>query len=303
MQVIVPRLSSAPCKRPLVKCAACESAAYSVYLQGGGYDIVQCRKCRLRYVNPQPTEEELRDFYAAFDRESEWRGEAEEAFDRSIRDLVLRFRPQGSVLDVGSSRGNFLLAMRRAGFAVQGVEPSEKNSEFARSCHHIPTCTATVEQFLNAPGGGQFGLITLLNVLEHLRDPHRVLLGLRARLAEGGLLLAVVPDARMHDMIGRARRKLGFADPFWMNSPARPMVGFDPPNHLYSFEPSTLRRLVESCGFRTLLLRNAPVILRGAGWKNAAKRICHASSEFLYCVSFGRVVAGYSTLIAAQKLA
>jgi len=288
-------------QRLLTNCAACGSWEFAIHLQGRGYAVAQCNECGLRYVNPQPESEELRDFYDAFDGESEWRGEGEEAFDRRIRDVVLRFRSQGSVLDVGSSRGNFLLAMRGAGFTVQGVEPSAKNSQFARERNRIPTSTATVESFLAAYHGPPFDVVTLLNVLEHLRNPRRVLRGLRGLLVRHGLLLAVVPDARLHEMIGRARRSLGFADPFWMNSPKRPIVGYDPPNHLFSFEPRTLRLLVESCGFGTLALHNAPVLIREECWKNGAKRVCHACSQLLYLISFGRIVAGYSTLIVGQR--
>jgi SAM-dependent methyltransferase len=288
--------------RVTVNCRICGSSNFSHYLHGRGYDIVECLECGLRYVNPQPTDGELREFYAGFDLESTWRGDGEERFDRAVRDFVLRFRRKGSLLDVGSSRGNFLIAMRGARFSVYGVEPSHQNSEFARTANGIDTYTGTIEEFLAAPTRRGFDVITVLNVIEHVPDPKQVLVGLRDLLVDGGLLVLAVPDARLHALVGRTRRKLGFPDPFWMNTRKHPLVGFDPPAHLCSFEPKTISRLLEKCRFQILAVRNAPVIINQDVWKNVAKTVLHAFSECLYLSSFGRLVLGYSTIVAARKM-
>ncbi|HWY57334.1 MAG TPA: class I SAM-dependent methyltransferase [Terriglobales bacterium] len=288
--------------RATVDCRICGSSSFFPYLQGRGYQIVECLECGLRYINPQPTDRELREFYAGFDLDSTWRGDGEERFDRAMRDFVLQFRRSGSVLDVGSSRGNFLLAMRAAGFSVFGVEPSPKNSEFARSANGIDSYTGTIEEFLAAPTRRPFDVITVLNVIEHVPDPKQVLTGLRELLVSCGLLILAVPDARLHSLIGGTRQKLGFGDPFWMHTRKHPLVGFDPPAHLCSFEPKTISQLTEKCGFQTLGVRNAPVIINQDVWKNVAKILLHGLSECLYLASLGRVVLGYSTMLAARKM-
>jgi len=145
-------------------------------------------------------------------------------------------------------------------------------------------------------------VITVLNVIEHVPDPKQVLIGLRELLVEGGLLILAVPDARLHALIGGTRQKLGFADPFWMNTRKHPLVGFDPPAHICSFEPKTISQLAEKCGFQTLGVRNAPVIINQDLWKNVAKTLLHGLSESLYLASLGRVVLGYSTMLAARKM-
>src|SRR5579864_5903285 len=180
--------------RSTVCCRLCDSPRFATYLEGRGYRVVQCRDCGLRYINPQPTDSELRDFYADFDSHSTWRGDGEERFDRAIRDIVSRFRPNGSVLDIGSSRGNFLVAMRNAGFSVYGVEPSLKNSQFARSIHGVETFSGTVEDFLATPSRMSFDVVTMLNVFEHVKEPRQVLNRLRWLLADGGIIVLVVPD-------------------------------------------------------------------------------------------------------------
>jgi len=295
-----PQLLISHVARRSVVCHTCKSARFSDYLDGRGYHVVRCLDCGLLYVNPQPREDELQDFYATFDTQSTWRGDGEERFDRKMRDIVLRFRPGGSILDVGSSRGNFLIAMRKAGFGVFGVEPSPGNSEYARTANGINTYTGTIESFLKEPSKPSFDVITILNVLEHVLDPRQVLSGLRKLLTENGILVVVVPDARLHALIGQSRQVLGFSDPFWMNTKRHPLVGFDPPAHLCSFEPRTISRLLEGCGFRVLARRNAPIILNQDAWKNVAKVGLHAAAEFLYFASFRQVVASHSTVVIAS---
>src|SRR5581483_1211248 len=288
--------------RTTVDCRICGSFRSSEYLQGRGYRIVECLDCGLRYVNPQPTNRELQEFYAGFDLESTWRGDGEERFDRSMRDFVLRFRESGSVLDVGSSRGNFLIAMRGAGFSVYGVEPSPKNSEFARSANGIDSYTGTIEEFLAAPTRRNFDVVTVLNVIEHVPDPKQVLTGLRELMVNGGLLILGVPDSRFHALVGGTRQKLGFADPFWMNTRKHPLVGFDPPAHLCSFEPATISQLAETCGFQVLAVRNAPIMVNQDTWKNLAKTVLYALSQSLYYASWRKILFGYSTVLAARKV-
>lgn len=298
-----PELLSTRDVRLEVSCRACDSTAYDVFLEGGGYRIVACRDCGLRYVNPQPSDRELQDFYSGFEQEQTWRGDAEEPFDRAMRKIVLSHRRHGSILDIGSSRGNFLLCMRAAGFEVYGVEPSARNGEFARSENKIPSYTGTVEEFLAAPRGGPFDVVSMLNVLEHLREPRAALCGLRDLLVDDGIVALVVPDARFHAVVGRIRSALGFSDPYWMAAGHRRLVGFDPPQHLCSFEPRTITNLVERCGFRKIALQSAPIIFNRVAARDLAKAAVRAASELLRVVSFGRVVAGYSTAIVARKVA
>ena len=297
----VARLTLDP-RRLEVTCRVCDSTRHAEYLNARGYSIVECLKCGLRFITPQPSDRELSEFYAGFDQQDTWRGDGDQRFDHKLCSWIRKYKDRGSVLDVGSSRGNFLLAMRKGGFSVFGVEPSPKNSEFARTVNGIATHTSSVEAFLSAPVWRNFDIISILNVIEHLRDPRRVLGELRDPLVDGGLLVIAVPDARLHSFLGRTRKILGFSDPFWMNTEKHPLVGFDPPMHLCSFSPKTITRLIESAGFQKLCIRVAPVMTNDVSWKNRAKAVVHAGSELLYYATASRVVCGYSTVVIARKI-
>ena len=287
-------------EREMVSCRLCSGAPYAPYLNARGYCIVRCDGCGLLYVNPQPSVRELEHIYVAFDQGDQWR-KGEEAFNRGVRRVVLRFKKGGSAMDVGSGSGNFLRCLRESGFRVFGVEPSETGSAYAQSVHGIETFNGTVEAFLASGANRDFDVVTILNVLEHLKDPASTLLQLRQLLRSGGILVIVVPDARLHALVGQTRRRLGFRDPFWMETERHPLVGFDPPHHLCSFEPRTISELVKRCGFEPVYLANAPVIFNDDRWKNVAKTVLHTFSEVIYWMTFRRVILGYSTLLVVLK--
>jgi SAM-dependent methyltransferase len=290
----------APPERELVSCRVCSGSPSTPYLSARGYTLVRCDTCGLLYVNPQPSVKELEHIYAAFDQGDQWR-KGEEAFNRGVREVVLRFKEGGGAMDVGSGSGNFLRCLRESGFRVFGVEPSETGCAYAKTVHGIDTFNGTVEAFLASGTTRDFDVVTILNVLEHLKDPASTLLQLRQLLRSGGIVVIVVPDARLHALIGRARQRLGFKDPFWMETERHPLVGFDPPHHLCSFEPRTLSQLVRRSGFEPIYLANAPVIFNDDRWKNVAKTVLHTISQAIYWLTFRQLIFGYSTLLVACK--
>ena len=102
-----------------------------------------------------------------------------------------------SVLDVGCGFGFALRAMRAAGFVdVRGIEISEHQAEIARKGgFEVSVVTNTIEYLQNFQGC--FGLILLLDVLEHVPVPAQIdlLLAIREALRPGGRLILTVPNA------------------------------------------------------------------------------------------------------------
>jgi SAM-dependent methyltransferase len=293
-------INPASVTRQTVSCHLCSGADEVTYLEARGYRIAQCRNCGLWFVNPQPTVEELRQFYATYDDGEQWR-KAEEHFSRGVRKAIKRIKPSGAVLDVGCGSGNFLRYMKEAGFSVVGIEPSESGSQFARDEHSIEIYHGMIEDYLEAHGARKFDVITLLNVLEHLTRPARTLLQLRQVLVPDGLLALVVPDARFHDLLGRLRRFAGCKDAYWLERPKSFLSGFKLPDHMCSFQPRTIASLLQRCGYRVVGLGNAPVVLNPHFHRNAGKFLVRWVSQLVHHLTFQRVLVGYSTLLLAQR--
>jgi len=290
----------APAKRETVSCRVCSASTFTPYLTARGYSIVQCDGCGLRYVNPQPGLEELEQIYAAYDHGDQWRN-GEEKFNQGVKRIILHYKRGGSALDVGCGSGNFLRCLRAEGFSVLGVEPSKTGSAYTQSAHGIETFHGTVEAFIASGTNRRFHVVTALNVLEHLKDPASILVQLLQLMRNDGILTLVVPDARLHALLGETRRRLGFSDPFWINTEHHPLVGFDPPHHLCSFDPKTISQLLKRCGFEPVCLRAAPLVFNADRWKNMAKRVLYSLSEALYWLTFRQITLGYSTLLVARK--
>jgi len=244
--------------------------------------------------------EELRQFYAAYDDGEQWRS-LEEHFNRGVRKAIMRMKRSGAVLDVGCGSGNFLRCMKQAGFSAFGIEPSGSGSQYGRESHGIDIFHGMIEDYAKQNFDRQFDAITLLNVLEHVTQPAQTVLRLRQALACDGVLAVVVPDARFHDLIGRFRHMLRIADPFYIERPDSFLSGFKLPDHLSSFQPNTISSLLRHCGFRVVAIENAPVVFNPSLCRNLAKLLVFWTSQALQCVTFGRVLVGYSTLVLAQR--
>jgi SAM-dependent methyltransferase len=289
-----------PTHRATVACHVCSSMDNVTHLEARGFRIAECRNCGLWFVNPQPTVEELKQFYATYDSGDLWR-EMEERFNRSIRKVILRRKRSGTILDVGCGSGNFLRCMKEKGFSTFGIEPSVTGSGYARDAHQVDIYHGMIEDYLTLNSGRQFDVITLLNVLEHLTSPVQTLLQLSQVLAPDGVLAVVVPDARFHDIAGRVRKLFGARDPYWIEYDPF-LSGFRVPDHLCSFQPRTIASLLRRCGFRVVNIENAPVIFNASFLRDAAKWFVFGISQALYYLTFRQVLVGYSTLVLAQKI-
>lgn len=195
-----------------------------------------CAGCGLIRNDPVPTEPELDAFYASAYRESYkgasvprrrqvWRN-----FDRTKRHMLTYrdvYGQGGRWLDLGSGSGEFLYLARAMGAEVEGVEPHEGYCLYSRDTLGLPVRRATLDSSGYDPGS--FDLIRLSHVLEHMRDPLRTLIQLRAWLRPGGVLYVEVPDIA-EEARNRLRGRLFHY------------------GHINNFDPVTLRALAGAAG-------------------------------------------------------
>ena len=90
-------------------------------------------------------------------------------------------RSPGRLLDIGAGSGTFVHASLDAGWQAVGVELSEPAIERAKEYYGI--------ELLKSLPDEEFDVITMWDVVEHLRDPAAVLQELHGRLRRDGLLL------------------------------------------------------------------------------------------------------------------
>jgi SAM-dependent methyltransferase len=152
-----------------------------------------------------------------------------------FRDAVAALRPfatpSGKLLEVGCAYG-FFLKEAKDHFDVCGIEVSEHASNIARSSGLDVTTGMLSPEFLTQKG--PFDAAVMLDVIEHLGEPDRVIEMLRDGLKPGGALLLTTGDwsAALSRVMGAKWRLM------------------TPPQHLFFFDPKTLEGLLGRLGFR-----------------------------------------------------
>jgi methionine biosynthesis protein MetW len=152
--------------------------------------------------------------------------------------------PEGSrVLDLGCSVGQLARHLVDRGCTVVGVELDEAAAEQARRyCAEVHPADLDLVELGELLGDDRFDVVVCADVIEHLRDPARLLREARPLLRPGGRLVATVPNiahgsVRLALLTGRFE----YAD-----------LGILDRTHLRFFTRATLTELLRICGYRVV---------------------------------------------------
>jgi glycosyltransferase involved in cell wall biosynthesis/SAM-dependent methyltransferase len=145
------------------------------------------------------------------------------------------------VLDVGCAHGYLSEVLSEHGCRVIGIEIDPEDAARARShCEQVLVRDVEVPGWIEELGERQFDAVVLSDVLEHLRDPGRVLAEIRGILKPGsGFIVASVPNVA-HTSV-RLELLLGSFQP--------ETVGILDATHLHFYTRETLHDLLASSGF------------------------------------------------------
>jgi 2-polyprenyl-3-methyl-5-hydroxy-6-metoxy-1,4-benzoquinol methylase len=226
----------------------CKTVAHQQY-NGLNYHIVKCKHCSLLYVREtyacispdyvDLTEEDI-DAARLFSQ-----GKHKERAFRQCLQLVKLYSQVGtqsdaSLLDVGCGTGGWL-TYASSKYRCYGFDASLAQSSYARKSFPEVRCATSLSEYLlqldHPPSG--FDLITLWDVLEHIRQPVPFLAELGGYLPPTGLLFVAVPAAT--PMLLKNR----FAS-LW------PGFTWHPHEHAAYYSPQTLVRLCDKAGLEVL---------------------------------------------------
>lgn len=156
------------------------------------------------------------------------------AFYQWLESLLCEYTAGRTILDVGCGDGAFLKALSSEWFKW-GLEPSGSGANMA-AARNLQINRGTLE---TCPEPRRVDVLSAVDVLEHLVDPHAFIESCKQRLSPGGLMLLVTGDA--NSWTARA------AGPQW--SYLR-WCG-----HISVFSGSALRNLLRAHGFEILTWR------------------------------------------------
>ena len=157
-----------------------------------------------------------------------------------------------SLLDFGSGKGQFMHAAKSLGFSTFGIETAENRAAFAREKYQLQVKNEFYES--GKIESGEFDLISLNHVLEHLPDPMGLLKELLDQnLANSGLAYIEVPrsDSWQAKLAGGK----------WLH--------WDIPKHLTHWNEETLIKEMERIGYRPIGARKFSIHLGVLGMLQA----------------------------------
>lgn len=157
------------------------------------------------------------------------------------------------VLDVGCSVGSIGEVLRARGHTVTGIESNPVWAEAARG--RLDSVIEADVEVLAAGGhpglgggGGPYDCVVLADVLEHLRDPWRVMAWVAGLLDPAGCVVVSVPNIRHLQLVARllVGRRWPYDD-----------IGIFDRTHLRWFAFANLADLVEGSGLHIVELRRS----------------------------------------------
>ncbi|MEI7013237.1 class I SAM-dependent methyltransferase [Leptospira licerasiae] len=173
--------------------------------KGEIFQIVECKKCKLVQVNPQPSLEEVSKYYEdsyftqrtdrGYDNyySEETKKEIARVFNLNLKDLGFfdwerMLGSERSALDVGCAAGYFLDYLKSRNWKTKGLDIASGPVRFAKE-----TLGLDVEQkdFLtwDLDGKEKFDLVTLWASIEHLHQPKETLQKILKHLKPGGRMI------------------------------------------------------------------------------------------------------------------
>lgn len=211
------------------------------FLTQEDFELFQCDHCGLVFTMPRPAPEVIGNYYksdAYYSHQQNKKGIIPKIYE-SVKTINLKGKvamaigdlPQGRLLDIGCGVGDFLLQVKKLGWSVTGIEPSEQASKIAQSrLAFAPLTPADYDQLPDQ----SFDVITMWHVLEHVDDLKSQTKELKRLLRPGGRLVIALPNYQSFDC--------QYYSDKW--------AAWDVPRHLNHFSPDCLKGVLNAIDFK-----------------------------------------------------
>ena len=221
----------------------------------------RCHGCGILFQSRRPAESAISLFYpddyapyAGADRSpSRWKvidhaalwatskALSTTAFEIRMKEFYAALDRKPTVLDFGCGSGKFIDQARERGCETVGMDFSPVALAHVSSRGHRALSISDLDW--QAIADGSIGLIRMNHVVEHLYDPRRVLVLLFQKLAPDGVIHIATPNS---DSVGAERYR-----EHWFS--------LDCPRHIMIFNPKSLSKLAQDCGFQSIEILHEPL--------------------------------------------
>ena len=275
-QLLDPQIWSIDEKNTRPNCIFCkqELTIYifkNIRINKNSYNLSECGKCKIGMLHPFPSEEELAKLYSC----GNYRTDSGKRFGFAIEFLIYlgrlrkrrrinQFIKTGKILDIGCGRGLFLDVMRRGGWDTLGTEFNEETAFYAIKTYGLKIFPGDIAR--HKLPTGDIDVININQVLEHLKNPNKVIQESYRLLKKGGMLIISVPNLRsLQFAIGKKKWFL-----------------LDLPFHLFHFTEEGLCKLLSKNEFKVKYIKRFSLEISPFGWLQTLLNISGIRFNLLY---------------------
>lgn len=212
---------------------------YRFHLSTDIFNLMQCNRCGLIYLDPRPTKKEMSEFYPQdYYRPKNLSGRIIRPYSILMEKMkaveISKYKKCGRILDVGCGAGDFLSVFDCRKWERFGVDISDKACKIAnKNLNNNIFCGELIDcMFPNK----YFDVVALNQVLEHMMNPIEETKEIFRILKDDGVLFIRVPNM---DTL-----QLKLTKEFWLH--------LDVPRHTYFYSEKTLKLLLDKNGFKII---------------------------------------------------
>ncbi|MFN4212984.1 MAG: class I SAM-dependent methyltransferase [Microgenomates group bacterium] len=215
------------------QCSICLNKKIILAHKKNIYLYFLCYKCQTLFLNPQPSQKAIIRYYKNNFEYSAGCSNKTKIIRQAKKILknLKKLNPNGkTLLDIGCGFGYFLREAKKAGFQVEGVEPSNKlTTQLIKSLKLQVTNFSFEEYFKRNKEKKKFDFITMIHVIEHIKNPKKWIEMASSLLKENGILYIETPNLQSH----------------LYNVEKENYTFLTPPDHLWIFSQQSFQTLIK----------------------------------------------------------
>jgi SAM-dependent methyltransferase len=231
----------------VLPCAVCTAPSFAEH-ELEDFTLYRCTNCGHCFTDLSSIQTPERYEQGYFEKEHRnWFLHPNLSLYGKLSQIILKHKPDASVLDIGCGNGNFLRYLRRKSHSLDLTGIDMSPNEAATGIRYVQG------DFLSANFDRQFDVAVSLAVIEHIPDVVAFAARMRALCAPHGLAINMTVDEQ--SIIYRAAqvgKRVGYS---------LPMKRLYSKHHLNHFTTASLKRLLEQerLATVTVLRHNSPM--------------------------------------------
>jgi dolichyl-phosphate beta-glucosyltransferase len=226
------------------RCDLCGSESFKfLFDHHHGWKVQQCRVCLLTQVVPRPDTKDIAKLYHAdedhFSPYIEQEVVHRAYFQTKLKQVkeLLDSRKNITLLDIGCLTGVLLNEAVSTGMKAEGLDISKDAVAYCRS-RGLIAHQGTIADFSKKNKRKKYDVITAFEIIEHEYSPYTMVRSIYELLLPGGVILMSTPN---HGS-------------WWRVVMGKYWPGYTHPEHLYFFDPTSLKNIVKQAGFRDIIV-------------------------------------------------